>query len=103
MEWRFSDGTIVQLDGHVEGEGVLAKMLRGQLELLAHGRARSVSVGPEPGGREELDPRNPYHVDSWCREWAHWLSTASAPITLVAGPKLPTVPASIDHEPGRVY
>jgi hypothetical protein len=99
MEWRFSDGTTVRLGGLVEGSGALAAKLRDELELLPYGRAREVRLGPEPASGERLVPSSPYHVDSWCRDWALWLG-----VTLVSAPALPPL-----HKPpaaggaGRIY
>jgi hypothetical protein len=63
--WVFSDGTVVRLGGFIEGDGPMAKELRGDLERRAHGRQVYVSTSHEPGGSEPLDVRDPHHVSCW--------------------------------------
>jgi hypothetical protein len=103
VDWLFSDGTRVQLGGRVEGDGALARKLRSELELLPFGRARPVSVRPQPGGGEELDTHNPYHVHAWCTGWAYSLRTRGETITLKSAPALPPLPVDHDHDPHTVY
>lgn len=100
MEWLFSDGTRVQLGGNVEGAGALARKLRDQLELLPYGRACGVAVEPEPAGKVQLDPGNPYHVDAWVREWLRWVPG----VELVSAPKLAALArARAESDSSRVY
>ena len=84
MQWRFADGTVVQLGGRVTGESHLARTLRVQLELLPEGYARDVPIGPPPGGDERLVLTSPYHIAAWCRLWGQQLG-----VELVEAPTLP--------------
>lgn len=93
----------MQLGGLVDGDGALARKLRSELALLAFGRARPVSVRPEPSGSEQLDTHNPYHVHAWCAGWAYSLSKRGQPVTLESAPTLPPLPVDHEHDPDAVY
>jgi hypothetical protein len=90
LEWRFSDGTVVRLGGVIEGDGPMARALRGDLERMAAGRPVVVNVAPHPGGDDPLDVGDPYHVHQWLGQTLRGLTgvqLTAAPV--VAVPQFP--------------
>ena len=102
MEWRYSDGTVVTLeDGRdvaVAGDGPFATDLRRQLRLPLDGFRILVSVRPEPGGTDPLDPRDPWSVHCWLHERLNRVDG----VVEVSAPTVsaPESPASL---PGVIY
>jgi len=58
--WRFSDGTVANLGGNVEGASLFAQELRRDLLNDPH-----VSVIPLPSKAEPLDTSDPLMFDLW--------------------------------------
>jgi hypothetical protein len=62
--WRFSDGTIAELGGKIEGDTVFAQELRAALVEDRCG----VQLHDGPGGGEWLDRENPMLFDAWLKQ-----------------------------------
>jgi len=99
MNWVFGDGTVLQQAGaaaQVIGATVLAGRLRHDLELLGTDMRPYVWLHPRPSTGLPLDPSNPQHIDTWCRDHA-----ASLQVVVVNAPEIDYPQA--DSEPGAVY
>ena len=105
MTWRFSDGTVVELGGKVEGPSLFAQELR---QSIADPETQ-VAIWPEPDGKVSLDVNDAAILHAWLEDQiSYWNRVRNVVIRLRAKPDnipaLPTPPwADEPEEAGAVY
>jgi hypothetical protein len=103
--WHFSDGTVVELGGKVEGPSLFAQSLRAK---LADGDAYAV-IWPMPSAPRAVDVDDAALVNAWLeQELDLWRRVSNVVIKLRSKPdNIPALPpppwGDAPAEPGVVY
>jgi hypothetical protein len=88
MKWRFSDGTVVELGGNVEGATYFAQAIR---SLIADPRTH-VAIWPEPTETVPLDVDDPAIFDRFLRTEMGAPNRSWMMLELLEAPEVPALP-----------
>jgi hypothetical protein len=111
VTWRFSDGTVVELGGKVEGPSLFAQRLRAEIADAEAGEpgALQVHIWPQPSEAKPVDLNDTALVHAWLtRELDHLNRISGIVVRLRAKPEnIPALPpppwGDAPAEPGRIY